>query len=79
VPIFHIVPVTPGAENGWVVKTTHDNGVVEKSVVFATQQKAKAAVNSWLYLDKDWDAVIIRRPRRRDDGHAQHEVSRPST
>ena len=56
-PTFRILPVTPDPEDGWVVETTHESGVVERSVVFATQAEAQAAADSWQDLDEDWDAV----------------------
>ena len=56
-PTFRVLPVTQGAENGWVVETTHKNGVVETSVVFATREGAQATAYSWLHLDDDWAAV----------------------
>jgi hypothetical protein len=54
---FRILLVTPGAEKGWIVETTHESGLVERSVAFASQPKAQAAADSWLYLDGDWAAV----------------------
>jgi hypothetical protein len=54
-PIFHILPVAPAAENGWVVETTHDSGVAERSIIFASQEEAQAAADSW--PDEDWAAV----------------------
>jgi|HubBroStandDraft_5_1064220.scaffolds.fasta_scaffold2029055_2 hypothetical protein len=66
-PTFRILPVGPGAQDGWIVETTHDGGVVERSVVFASQEEAQAAADSWLHLDEDWAAVApLRRPRRGD-------------
>jgi hypothetical protein len=56
-PIFRILPVAPAAENGWVVETTHDSGVAERSIVFASQKEAQAAADSWEDLDDDWAAV----------------------
>jgi hypothetical protein len=56
-PTFRILPVAPGAENGWIVETTHDSGVVERSVVFASQEEAQAAADRWLHLDEDWAGV----------------------
>jgi hypothetical protein len=56
-PTFRVLPVSPGAENGWFVETTHEGGVVEKSVVLASQAVAQAAADSWQDLDEDWDAV----------------------
>jgi hypothetical protein len=55
--IFRILPVTHGVTNGWVVETTHENGVVETSVVFATREEAQAAADSWIHLDEDWAAI----------------------
>jgi hypothetical protein len=56
-PTFRILPVVPGAENGWIVETTHDSGIVERSVVFASQEEAQAAADRWLDLDEDWATV----------------------
>jgi hypothetical protein len=56
-PTFPVLPVLLGSESGWVVETTHESGVVERSVVFATQAEAQAAADSWQDLDEDWDAV----------------------
>jgi hypothetical protein len=56
-PTFQILPVAPAAENGWVVETTHDSGVLERSITFASQEQAKAAADSWQDLDEDWDAI----------------------
>jgi hypothetical protein len=56
-PTFQILPVAPAAENGWVVETTHDSGVLERSITFASQEEAKAAADSWQNLDEDWDAI----------------------
>jgi hypothetical protein len=56
-PTFQILPVAPAAENGWVVETTHDSGVLERSITFASQEEAKAAADSWQDLDEDWDAI----------------------
>jgi hypothetical protein len=56
-PTFRVLPVLLGAENGWIVETTHESGVVERSVVFATQAEARAAADSWQDLDADWEAV----------------------
>jgi hypothetical protein len=56
-PTFRVLPVPSGAQNGWLVETTHENGVVERSAVFATEAKAQAAADSWRDLDEDWDAV----------------------
>ena len=57
IPTFRVLPVSLGAENGWVVETTHESGVVERSVVYATQAEAQAAADSWQDLDEDWEAV----------------------
>ncbi len=56
-PIFRILPVAPAAENGWVVETTHDSGILERSITFASQEEAKAAADSWQDLDEDWGAI----------------------
>jgi hypothetical protein len=58
-PTFHILPVAvaQAAEKGWVVQTTHDSGVAERSIVFASQEEAQAAADSWQDLDEDWAAV----------------------
>jgi hypothetical protein len=56
-PTFQILPVAPAAENGWVVETTHDSGVLERSITFASQEEATAAADSWQDLDEDWDAI----------------------
>jgi hypothetical protein len=55
-PSFRVLPVSLGAENGWVVETTHESGVVERSVVFATQAEGQAG-DSGQDLDEDWEAV----------------------
>jgi sorbitol-specific phosphotransferase system component IIBC len=66
-PTFRILPVASGPDDGWVVETTHDSGVVERSIVFASQEEAQAAADSWQHLDEDWAAVApLRRSRRRD-------------
>jgi hypothetical protein len=52
-PTFRILPVGPGPDNGWIVETTHGLGVVERSVVFATQVDAQAAADTWKDLDED--------------------------
>ena len=46
-----------GADTGWIVETTHDNGLVETSVFLPSQAKAQAAADSWKYLDEDWAAI----------------------
>ena len=54
---FQIVPANPDASFGWVVKTTHDNGLTETSIVYASRAKAELAVASWMHLDEDWASV----------------------
>ena len=56
-PRFRVLPVSSGSEDGWVVETTHENGVVDTSVVLASQAVAQCAADSWQDLDEDWDAV----------------------
>ena len=56
-PTFRVLPATPGAENGWIVETTHESGVVERSVVLVSEVDAKAAADKWQHLDEDWAAV----------------------
>jgi hypothetical protein len=56
-PTFRILPVASAAYDGWVVETTHDSGVLERSITFASEEEAKAAAESWQDLDEDWDAV----------------------
>jgi hypothetical protein len=56
-PTFRILPATPGAEDAWIVETTHDSGVVERSIVFASRAEAQAAADQWIYLDEDWAAI----------------------
>jgi hypothetical protein len=66
-PKFRILPVAPGPDNGWIVETTHAGGVVERSVVFASEEEAQAAADRWLHLDEDWAAIApLRRPPRSD-------------
>jgi hypothetical protein len=54
---FNIVPADICSKAGWVVKTTHDSGVVDTSIVYASQAKAQAAADSWEHLDEDWNRV----------------------
>jgi hypothetical protein len=56
-PTFHVLPIQLGVEWGWVVQTTHDNGVVETSIVFESYEKAQVAANAWTHLDEDWAKV----------------------
>jgi hypothetical protein len=56
-PTFRILPVNLDADRGWIVKTTHESGVVDTSIVYATQMKAQAAADSWEHLDEDWAKV----------------------
>lgn len=57
-PIFVIEPVNPSdMSKGWVVKSTHRNGVVETSVVYKTETQAKAAAEKWTFLDEDWEKI----------------------
>jgi hypothetical protein len=54
---FQILPVDLDPKGGWVVKTTHDDGKIDISIVYDTQAKAQAAADSWTYLDEDWAKV----------------------
>ena len=54
---FRILPVGYEAELGWVVETTHQNGTVEISVIFASHAEAQAAAAAWEHLDEEWAAV----------------------
>jgi hypothetical protein len=54
---FRIVPANLDASFGWVVKTTHDSGITETSIVYASRAKAELAVASWTHLDEDWASV----------------------
>jgi hypothetical protein len=54
---FRIVPVNLDSDTGWVVKTKHDNGVTETSVVYPTRETAQAAADTWTNLDEDWAKV----------------------
>jgi hypothetical protein len=56
--IFRIFPADmDAATTGWVVKTTHDDGKVDTSIVYGTRAKAQAAADTWTYLDEDWAKV----------------------
>jgi hypothetical protein len=54
---FLVLPIDQNANTGWVVKTTHGNGVVETSVVYETHAQAQRAVDGWIHLDEDWAKV----------------------
>ena len=56
-PTFCVVPVDLDAARGWVVKTTHDDGITETSIVYESQEKAQAAAASWTRLSDDWRKV----------------------
>jgi hypothetical protein len=56
-PIFRILPVDLDTKFGWVVETTHESGIVEKSIVLSSRAEAQAAADSWTHLDDDWAAV----------------------
>ena len=56
-PTFRILPAQLDEKLGWIVQTTHDNGVVETSIVFESQEKAQIAVVDWTHLDEDWEKV----------------------
>jgi hypothetical protein len=56
-PTFRIIPINRDADLGWVVETTHESGIVEKSIVYRTQTEAQAAADSWEHLDEDWAKV----------------------
>ena len=57
--VFSIEPARPGdaSKIGWVVKSTHENGLVETSVIYKTQILAETAADGWKYLEEDWDKV----------------------
>jgi hypothetical protein len=56
-PTFHVLPIQLDVEWGWVVQTTHANGVVETSIVFESYEKAQVAANAWTHLDEEWAKV----------------------
>lgn len=56
-PTFRILPVDLDAKQGWIVETTHDDGVVNKSISYPTKEKAQEAADSWIYLDEDWGKI----------------------
>jgi hypothetical protein len=56
-PTFQILPAAPVSDTGWVVRTKHDNGVIDTSVVYQTREKAQAAADTWTHLDEDWARV----------------------
>ena len=51
------MPVHVNANHGWVVKTTHDDGVCETSIAYESREMAQKAADSWVYLDADWGKV----------------------
>jgi hypothetical protein len=59
---FRIVPANLDSATGWVVKTKHDNGVIDTSIVYATREMAQAAADTWTHLDEDWAKVLPARP-----------------
>jgi hypothetical protein len=56
-PTFRVVPADLDTNIGWVVKTIHDNGIVETSVIYESQAKAETAAENWRHLDDDWAKV----------------------
>jgi hypothetical protein len=54
---FRILPLSRDQDLGWVVETTHGSGVIDKSIVYSTQEKAQRAADSWVHLDEDWAKV----------------------
>ena len=56
-PTFCVMPVHVNANHGWVVKTTHDDGVCETSIAYESREMAQKAADSWVYLDADWGKV----------------------
>jgi hypothetical protein len=54
---FRLSPADPNGKIGWVVKTIHDDGRVDTSIVYETRAKAQAAADSWTNLDEDWAKV----------------------
>jgi len=55
--IFRILPRSHDSDLGWIVETTHESGIVERSIVYSTQEKAQKAADSWVHLDEDWAKV----------------------
>jgi len=54
---FLVLPVELDADKGWVVKSTHKNGVIETSRVYESRLQAQTAADGWAYLDEDWAKV----------------------
>ncbi len=54
---FRILPRCLDTDMGWIVETTYDSGVVERSIVYPTQEKAQKAADSWIHLEEDWAKV----------------------
>ena len=54
---FLVLAVHLDSSIGWVVKTTHDNGIIDTSIVYETRERAQAAADSWTHLDEDWAKV----------------------
>jgi hypothetical protein len=54
---FLVLAVDLDSSIGWVVKTTHDNGIIDTSIVYETRERAQAAADSWTHLDEDWAKV----------------------
>jgi hypothetical protein len=55
--IFRVVPSTSNIVPGWVVKTIHDNGSIDTSIVYDSPAKAQCAADGWTHLDEDWAKV----------------------
>jgi hypothetical protein len=54
---FQILPADLNRKIAWVVKTTHDDGTVDTSIRYETHAKARAAADTWVFLDEDWARV----------------------
>ncbi len=54
---FRILPRSLDADLGWIVESTHDSGIIERSITYPTQEKAQKAADSWVHLDEDWARI----------------------
>ena len=55
---FIIEPANPSdAFRGWVVKSIHENGMVDTSIIYKTQKLAQTAADGWKFLEEDWEKV----------------------